>query len=102
MNYYQTWNYWTKVRRWKIIGPWLYRVGQWICGKCIGHEPSKTEWGYGGGDFADVWCRWCNQPGRIAKEELMARFSESREIIWEATGCDIATQEWTPDNLNDL
>ena len=31
-----------------------------ICGFLTGHEPSSTEWGYGGGEFADGNCRWCD------------------------------------------
>ena len=49
------------------------RVLQWLCGLIGGHEKSKTEWGYGGGDYVDNWCRWCNKVIRVPISE--ARFT---------------------------
>lgn len=38
----------------------LKRTIQWLCAKTGGHELSRTELGYGGGEMVDRWCRWCN------------------------------------------
>lgn len=42
---------------------------QWICGFLTGHEISKTEWGYGGGKFADCNCRWCDHVIKVPVKE---------------------------------
>ena len=60
-NYPQTWNYMSKFNRFPKIKKFL----RWLCGVCGGHELSKTEWGYGGGDYADRWCRWCDKMIRV-------------------------------------
>lgn len=39
-----------------------------ICGILGGHEISKTEWGYGGGEYADRNCRWCDVLIRVPKD----------------------------------
>jgi len=51
----------------------LRRSLQWLHG-LLGHEPSKTEWGYGGGSSADTWCRWCDKMMRIPIEEARFRY----------------------------
>ena len=79
--YFQTWNKVSKVRRWPIVGPWLYLAIQWLCGKIAGHEASKTEWGYGGGDMADVWCRWCNHQWQVPKSVIQFRNKDTAHLI---------------------
>jgi hypothetical protein len=67
--YLQTWNLVPFRPR------WLRRLIRRVCGK-LGHDPSRTEYGYGGGQFVDRWCRWCGQ-------QLQEQFS---------------TSEWAKDN----
>jgi len=64
--YPQLWHTWSWIaprgtRRREL----LYR----ICGILTGHEISKTEWGYGGGNFVDRHCRWCDKLMRVHKLE---------------------------------
>lgn len=54
------------------------KVLQWICG-ITGHELSAIEWGYGGGDYADRWCRWCNKRISVPKTSVQFQFPGSRE-----------------------
>lgn len=44
-----------------------------------GHTPSKTEWGYGGGDTVDTWCRWCDKLTSIPMSEARFRFPQLAE-----------------------
>lgn len=44
---------------------------QALCAAITGHEMSKTESGYGGGRFADKWCRWCNKRFKVPFEEVV-------------------------------
>ena len=88
--YLQTWGFACRLKK---LG--LYRIAQFICGKVTSHEPSKTEWGYGGSAYGDVWCRWCNKIGSIPRSELN-RFEHARSTIWGATGCDISKKDWGP------
>lgn len=48
-------------KRVALISYWLRPFLLWLCSKLTGHEPSKTEWGYGGGRFVDRNCRWCDK-----------------------------------------
>lgn len=50
----QTWNLMPHNRR-------LRRLLQRVCKRMTGHSLSATEFGYGGGDFVDRHCRWCDQ-----------------------------------------
>ncbi len=52
----------------------LYVIRTWICGLFIGHEISKTEWGYDGGEKIDCHCRWCDKVIQISLEEARFRF----------------------------
>jgi len=45
------------------------KFAEFICGLLIGHEISNTEWGYGGGDYVDRNCRWCDKLIKVRKEE---------------------------------
>ena len=88
--YLQTWPLAVRTRHIPVIGEWMYASIRSACQKLCGHEPSKTEWGYGvGNNHADVWCRWCNQIGQIPLTETTERFETARGIIWQATRCDI-------------
>ena len=87
--YFQSWAFIVRLERMPVIGKYVGNVAKWLCGKLTRHQPSKTEWGYGGGDFGDVWCRWCNQAGQIPRAELADRYANARKTIWESTGCDI-------------
>ncbi len=91
--YPQTWGDVCKLRKIPKIGKLLYKIMQSTCGNITGHVPSKTEWGYSGGEYADTWCRWCNKIGKLKVTELP---KSARKIIWEANGCDITKDEWKP------
>ena len=56
---------------------------EFFCGLIGGHELSKTEWGYGGGDYADRHCRWCDKVIRVPKESIYFQFKEhdARDLI---------------------
>jgi len=71
IQYPQTW--WMKkyiplnlCRRWiiykgKCLHNPLYYILTSLCGLLTGHEKSATEYGYGGGDYIDRNCRWCDK-----------------------------------------
>jgi hypothetical protein len=61
--YPQLWCYMPRNKR-------ARKILQWLCGKLTGHELSKTEKGYGGGKFADQWCRWCDKMFKIPLQEM--------------------------------
>ncbi len=65
-DYPQSWYY---MPHWK----WLRTPLQFLCG-LRGHEPSKTEWGYGGGGKVDTWCRWCNHVSQVPISEARFRY----------------------------
>lgn len=84
--YPQTWYYMPPLwRKHKLGDPvkkhpigYPARKGlQFICGILGGHELSKTEWGYGGGQFADRHCRWCDKLVRVPKESIYFQFKDS-------------------------
>lgn len=87
--YFQTWGFSCRLRKIPFVGEKVYDFTRWLCGKATGHTPSRTEWGYGGGGYADVWCRWCNQIGQIPRSELEDRFANARATVWQAFQCDI-------------
>lgn len=74
--YFQTWMYISKLRRVKFVGKILVAIIQFFCG-LKGHELSKTEWGYGGGEYADRWCRWCNKLIKVPKTSIRFAFKET-------------------------
>lgn len=82
--YFQTWMYVAKIRRCPLIGPGLVWGIQAVCG-LFGHELSKTEWGYGGGDTADRWCRWCNKLIVVPKDSIRFPFPESSNLMKNIT-----------------
>ena len=88
--YLQTWGIVSDIGRLPLIGQRLATSIKWLCGTIVGHTVSKTEWGYGGGEYGDVWCRWCNQKGQIPYSELEDRFANARATLWKLTGKDIS------------
>ncbi len=69
---------WTFNSGIQMVWPRLTKLLQWLCWLLVGHEPSKTEWGYGGGQYADRWCRWCNKMIRVQKESLYDEFGPTK------------------------
>jgi hypothetical protein len=80
--YFQTWSYVAKIRRIPLIGRLLSKILQSVCG-VFGHELSKTEWGYGGGDTCDRWCRWCNKLIIVPKTSIQFAFKEHAHLMKE-------------------
>ena len=70
-DYSQTWYYMPKKFR------NLRKIIQCICGLWDGHELSNTEWGYGGGQYADRWCRWCDKRIKVPKDSIRFNFKDS-------------------------
>lgn len=66
------------------------KIAQFLCNLFIGHELSETEWGYGGGEYADRWCRWCNKMIQVPYESIYFQFESAREMMPELTAmhCD--------------
>ena len=69
------------VQGWYCIGirhgpKYKYRriFAETICRLLTNHEISKTEWSYGGGEWIDCHCRWCDKVIRISSEEARFRF----------------------------
>lgn len=84
-DYPQTWYYVPKNK-------YARRFCSFLCSILGGHELSNTEWGYGGGKYADRWCRWCNEMVQVPKESIYFRFKEGnpRELMKEVKGSHIA------------
>jgi hypothetical protein len=69
--YPQTWWLWNRLpgpvgKKWFVYenhsypNP-LYRLLTALCGMLTGHDISRTEAGYGGGEYIDRHCRWCDK-----------------------------------------
>lgn len=54
---------------------------QFLCKIFGGHELSKTEWGYNGGEYADCWCRWCNRLVQVSKTSLYFTHPQSKDMM---------------------
>jgi hypothetical protein len=65
--YPQLWYCWPKWAG--MRNPRIFRARTWLCGVLTGHELSKTEWGYGGGKFVQMNCRWCDKSFDVPMEE---------------------------------
>lgn len=89
-NYPQTWYYMPPRWKWvwsaesQIERPIPHPVGfkarkiiEFLCGLIGGHELSKTEWGYGGGKYADRHCRWCDKVIKVPIESIYFQFKDS-------------------------
>jgi hypothetical protein len=57
------------------------KILQFLCGLIIRHELSETEWGYGGGESADRWCRWCNKMFSVPKDSIRFQFKETSDFM---------------------
>ena len=78
VKYFKTGHHVAKLR---ILGfKRTVKVIQFLCG-IRGHEVSKTDWGYGGGDSADVWCRWCDKMFYVPKDSIRFRFKEESRFM---------------------
>ena len=71
-DYPQTWYY---MPHWNPMKLFLQR----LCGMIGGHENSNTEWCYGGGDFVDSNCRWCDKVIKIPISEARFRYPTFNE-----------------------
>ena len=93
-DYIQGWYCWPKwTHRWLHCPRWtglgarrnpIYTIRLWVCGLLIGHQLSKTEWGYGGGQFIDGHCRWCDKLFAVTYEEarfVYPSFNEMRNTL---------------------
>ena len=74
-DYPQTW-YFVSGRK-----PYISKTIQWLCNLITKHELSETEWGYGGGDYADCWCRWCNKRIKVLKSVIQFKFKDSAWLM---------------------
>lgn len=72
--YPQTWPYVVYKPR------WLRSFLRWLCG-VFKHELSKTEWGYGGGQYVDRWCRWCGKLIQVPKESVYFQFPHAKKFM---------------------
>jgi hypothetical protein len=79
MKYFQTWMYVSRINR-IAGGKYVVKTIQFICG-LRGHELSKTEWGYGGGEFADCWCRWCNKFIQVPKSVVQFTHKDATQLM---------------------
>lgn len=70
----------SKLRKLKFIGKYILRFIQLICGITTGHS-YDGDWGYGGGDYADVWCRHCDNFTSVHKTSIWFRNKESRGMM---------------------
>ena len=50
----------------------INKIKQWHCGFSKGHAIGK-DWGYGGGNMADVWCSRCDKRMSIPVTEAMSQ-----------------------------
>src|SRR3990167_801200 len=66
--YPQLWYCWPDWTR-RYRNPRVYQLRTQLCAFLTGHEISETEWGYGGGDFVDRHCRWCDVLIKLPKRE---------------------------------
>lgn len=63
---------------------YIYVAVEFLCGLLTGHEVSATEHGYGGGNFIDRHCRWCDKVFLEPIEESeWAQEGELKDIIAE-------------------
>lgn len=65
-----------KVKRlWKPIK----KAVQFICG-LSGHS-YDGDWGYSGGDYADVWCRHCDNFTQVHKTSIWFKRREAKALM---------------------
>jgi hypothetical protein len=76
-DYFQTWQYVARIGK---RNKWRAKIIQFLCGLLTGHELSKTEWGYGGGNKVDRWCRWCNKLIAVDADSFWFQSEKFREF----------------------
>lgn len=57
----------------------LNKILQFLCG--IGGHSFDGDWGYGGGDYADVWCRHCDHFAQVPKTSIWFRDKEAKQMM---------------------
>lgn len=87
--YFQTWAFVCRFP--KPVKVLIQRV----CARLTEHHLSNTEWGYGGGQYVDRWCRWCNQLVKVPAERTPEKF---RAHVFHATGVDV----WQSEQRGDM
>lgn len=60
----------------------LKTIIQYLCGIFTGHS-FDGDWGYGGGDYADAWCRHCDKMEQIRKESIWFKDRNAKELMNE-------------------
>jgi hypothetical protein len=86
-DYFQTWAY---VANLDAVNKNILRF---LCGIIFKHPHSKTEWGYGGGKYADRWCRWCNKMFQVPKESVYFTNPSSKTLMKEVETIKETTNE---------
>ena len=63
----------------------LQAIFQFLCWLVTGHKPSETDHGYGGGQWADTWCRWCDKRMKIPLDdsEMWGKFPDFGDTVRE-------------------
>lgn len=83
--------------------PWwtpARRFLKWLCG-VTGHELSETEWGYGGGKYADRHCRWCDKRIQVLIESVISEFPRARSLVGVVgTVCNASDIPFEPPRIN--
>lgn len=73
------------MRKIPIVGAALYGFAQWLCGLITKHE--HGDWDYGGGDFVNINCKWCNyryQISQVTADEHLD-FSDKLKTYFDTT-----------------
>ena len=73
------WVYVSRIGRVTLIGKPIKWLIQFLCG-LRGHS-YDGDWGYGGGDFADVWCRHCNYFTQVHKTSIWFKSREAKSLM---------------------
>lgn len=76
-SYPQTWALVSRISR---KSKWRGSIIRFLCWLLTGHELSKTEWGYGGGNKVDRWCRWCNKHFMVDSDAFWFESEKFREF----------------------
>lgn len=67
-------------KRLPLLGKPIAKLLQVWCGITTKHK-FGSEWGYGGGDYADAWCEHCNHYSQIHKESLWFKKRMSKDLM---------------------
>lgn len=69
------WAFWGRLHGSDKAYPQTWHLNGWrkpskaFCERVVGHEISRTESGYAGGEWVTKYCRWCNQSLKIPARE---------------------------------